>query len=1543
MRRLLISLCLLALLAIATVGIASADSNASINFESGYSNGSPHGQNGWSKSGPYDVNVVDVSSYPAAAGYGFGTKALQSSNYVVSGSFGDQAFTPALSTPASESGPTHFGASFEFGTTSTSQQPGLYMSISPDDGTGGRMSYLRFEDQSDGVHVFFDDVTDAGPLPTAADFSDIDIATLTRGAKHTVRFSIDLVTGPANDVVKIYIDGSLKHTGTTWEDYYRYDPEQTGGGNVIPTTSRLEIREGGGAAPIPSLQGQGFLLDNFNYSDYSTALCTTDCYVDATTGSDTNSGSSTSDAFKTIGAATDQISTGGTIHVAAGTYVEDVAVNKTGVTLHGAGYATTTISGAKNGGSATVQVGASGVVIDGFTITREGNNTTDWNDPGLNTAGVAVQGMTNSVEVRNNKLTGNRTGIDINNSNGSSIHNNLINDNRTGLILRNQTDNLTVTQNEIKNNWTDGVLFLDGSGGTNTPPQQALNSHFNNNDISGNWYGQVVDRQTGGSLPAPGTNLKDFSANWWGTTSPVFSSANSTEPGYAAQIPVEFGGSATPPGGQPDVLGPASANLDYSPYLNSGTDTNVSTGFGTVGFQGSYNVLDVPTKGAQTGSVGRIQEAADLVTGTIVKVQAGTLNESDSVNHTIDLRGAQYEIPVIGRTLADASESTINGQLTLNAANIKVDGFSVTNHVSIDSSAIGIVIKTVGSGAAITNNMLGNILADFTGGTQAHGEGIYLENGPDSVTITDNLLDGIHGWASSQAIYVGDSSASNASTAIDIENNTIKNVTSDAKGAYGIMTNNAAGAALTIAGNTLDGLNGHWAHAIAMEGPTTSVDINHNTVSNVTDTDNAADQIAVFFESDAPFVAAMVNDNSLAVGNDRYGVVNTSPSGTFDATCNWWGDAAGPNTGTGSDTYGVLTVAPWRTTSDLDSDCAAANIAVGTAASDALNTPEGTPISINGTFTGSVASITADNGVLGTFTPNALLGTWTWDYTPDDNYAGTTINVTGHGSNGSTAVDSFSWSSTNVNPTASGLTAPASAAATHSFNISLAGPSDVSTVDAASLHFAFDCGSGYGTHIDYATSTSTNSASCSSSTPGPLTVKGKVFDKDGGSNEYTASVTINALCTTDCYVDTTTGNDGNGGASPADALKTIQAGVTAVNASGTVHVAAGTYAEHVVVTKTLTLLGANNGTAGTATRSAESIIDGGLTDAALRIAANDVTVNGFKITRGANGTYSSGIHDAGNTGSSILNNVITGNSIGVFANCAGDCLVQYNLFDANNEAGPSGGAGLYSDSSNGLTIDSNTFTNHTQNNPLLFAATGVPGHTNLTVTNNTLNNDYGIYALAIAGGTFSGNDITATYSGGATALGFASGNSDVTVTGNTIHDSARGVRIEDDGYGFGNNSDLHINDNAITGNTSYGINVVNGYTGTLDAECNWYGNASGPTATSNPSGTGDDVIGVVDFVPWRLTSTLTGDCSTNSVAVGTGASDALNTPEGTPISINGTFTGSVASITADNGVLGTFTPNALLGTWTWAYTPDDNYAGHDDQRHRPRQQRIHGC
>jgi hypothetical protein len=264
-----------------------ADSIGLITFESsqGYMVGDINGQpvaafnlpNGkWSKTGPYDVQVVMTSTYSHAVDYGFGSQALRISDAVTSGSFGDQTFSPGLGDEAGESGASnvdsngvplsgglrqpHFDASFLIGTTLASEQTGLHMTVSPDRGDGGRMSYLRFEDQTDGVHVIFSDAVDKGPVGTEATFRESDVATLSRTSSHLIQFSIDFKDGAANDTVKIYIDSKLVKTGSTWEDYYRYDSEQTPQGNKVPTVDKLLFRESGTPNPANALTG-GFLID----------------------------------------------------------------------------------------------------------------------------------------------------------------------------------------------------------------------------------------------------------------------------------------------------------------------------------------------------------------------------------------------------------------------------------------------------------------------------------------------------------------------------------------------------------------------------------------------------------------------------------------------------------------------------------------------------------------------------------------------------------------------------------------------------------------------------------------------------------------------------------------------------------------------------------------------------------------------------------------------------------------------------------------------------------------------------------------------------------------------------------------------------------------------------------------------------------------------------------------------------------------------------------------------------------------------------------
>jgi hypothetical protein len=111
------------------------------------------------------------------------------------------------------------------------------------------MSYLRFEDRADGIHVFFDDYS-------SGVFNETDIATIDRNP-HTIKFVMDFVDGPSNDIVKIYIDGNLEITGTSWEQYF---VENEGGSSRTVDSLLIQVR----GASTPANAGNGFLFDNFN-------------------------------------------------------------------------------------------------------------------------------------------------------------------------------------------------------------------------------------------------------------------------------------------------------------------------------------------------------------------------------------------------------------------------------------------------------------------------------------------------------------------------------------------------------------------------------------------------------------------------------------------------------------------------------------------------------------------------------------------------------------------------------------------------------------------------------------------------------------------------------------------------------------------------------------------------------------------------------------------------------------------------------------------------------------------------------------------------------------------------------------------------------------------------------------------------------------------------------------------------------------------------------------------------------------------------------
>ncbi|HEV8452363.1 MAG TPA: PKD domain-containing protein [Gaiellales bacterium] len=75
--------------------------------------------------------------------------------------------------------------------------------------------------------------------------------------------------------------------------------------------------------------------------------------------------------------------------------------------------------------------------------------------------------------------------------------------------------------------------------------------------------------------------------------------------------------------------------------------------------------------------------------------------------------------------------------------------------------------------------------------------------------------------------------------------------------------------------------------------------------------------------------------------------------------------------------------------------------------------------------------------------------------------------------------------------------------------IAFTSPSDASSVDAASLHFAFSCDGADLSGTTYAAASATNSASCTFPDNGTYAVTGVVIDKDGGATTDSTTVQVN--------------------------------------------------------------------------------------------------------------------------------------------------------------------------------------------------------------------------------------------------------------------------------------------------------------------------------------------------------------------------------------------------------------------------------------------------
>jgi len=303
-----------------------------------------------------------------------------------------------------------------------------------------------------------------------------------------------------------------------------------------------------------------------------------------------------------------------------------------------------------------------------------------------------------------------------------------------------------------------------------------------------------------------------------------------------------------------------------------------------------------------SGSHPTIQSAVGDPACDPINVNPGAYAENVTISRPLTLNGAQAGNPFAGRMFGPPFESTVAGLITVQAANVTIDGFSLTN----PGQNFGILIKTAGDDAVVINNIINTVGATSLATNPA---AIYLERGPDRVSVVANRITNVRSIPTAQGILVGDSTSPNPSLNILIRDNLIEDITSGTRGAYGIQVNNGANATgfttVMIVGNTITRLTGFgWAHAIGLEGNTPGVVVSGNSISDLVDQTPAVDgqdAVAVFFEANPSFTTAKVNNNNFDLTIVQYGIalhpsliLSDGSRGDVDGTCNWWGDPSGP-------------------------------------------------------------------------------------------------------------------------------------------------------------------------------------------------------------------------------------------------------------------------------------------------------------------------------------------------------------------------------------------------------------------------------------------------------------------------------------------------------------------------------------------------------------------------------------------------------------------------------------------------------------------------
>jgi len=343
------------------------------------------------------------------------------------------------------------------------------------------------------------------------------------------------------------------------------------------------------------------------------------------------------------------------------------------------------------------------------------------------------------------------------------------------------------------------------------------------------------------------------------------------------------------------------------------------------------------------------------------------------------------------------------------------------------------------------------------------------------------------------------------------------------------------------------------------------------------------------------------------------------------------------------------------------------------------------------------------------------------------------------------------------------------------------------------------------------------------------------------------------------YVDDSGGSD----------FTTIQEAVDAATDSDEIMVSEGSYGEHVVLNKSIALIGES---------PENTVIDVNGTGSAIRIDSNGVNISGFMLTGGGKE-----MDDAGVLIVSQFNHLsqlncsnnrrgirVLGNGNNTFTKCEFvDNQIGIEIISNNNSISESTFMNNYygtyiSGIFNGPVVSNTTIFDNSLHWNGIGIQCSYSSHNDILMNNISENSNSGISLLSSSSSVIRKNSLASNTWNGIQMQS----SQDLHITKNSLSDGRKGIsigvthnvtivdnQIEDNEIGIflmGGSKDIEAHFNVISASSAFAVDAsLNGGLG-IDATNNWWGNDHGPYHhETNPNGKGGNITMLVDFDPWK--------------------------------------------------------------------------------------------